>query len=169
METAHERRGGARQNGVSQEATMRLQEIMKSNVFTLPAEASEDEAIELMSRERIHHVVIVRGGKVVGVVSDRDLEASATRFRIKRPVGDLMAPSVVSAAGRTTVREAANLMRGRTIGCLPVVEDGKLAGIVTVSDLLTLLGKGVERPVNTTKRWVMKGRGPRRKAVEHVH
>lgn len=148
---------------------MRLQEIMKSKVVTLPAEASEDEAFELMRRGRIHHIVVVRGGNVVGVVSDRDLDVSTTRFRIKRTVGDVMAPSLVVANGRTTVREAANLMRGRTIGCLPVVEDGRLAGIVTVSDLLTLIGKGAERPVNQTKRWVMKGRGPRRKAAEHVH
>lgn len=145
---------------------MRLQEIMKRKVVTLPAEASEDQALELMRRGRIHHVVIVHGDAVVGVVSARDLDAN--RFRIERTLGDVMAPAV-TATGRTTVREAANLMRGRTIGCLPVVEDGKLVGIVTVSDLLTLIGKGSERPVNQTKRWIMKGRGPRRKADAHVH
>ena len=147
---------------------MRLQEIMERNVVTLPSEASEDQALELMRRGRFHHVVVVHGGEVVGVVSARDLDDSANRFRIERTLGDVMTPAV-TVAGRTTVREAANLMRGRTIGCLPVVEDGKLAGIVTVSDLLTLIGKGSERPVNQTKRWIMKGRGPRRKAEEHVH
>jgi acetoin utilization protein AcuB len=152
----------------SRSEVMRLQEIMKRDVVTLPAEASEDQALELMRRGSFHHVVIVHAGAVVGVVSARDLDDSANRFRIERTLGDVMTPAV-TAAGRTTVREAANLMRGRTIGCLPVVEDGKLAGIVTVSDLLTLIGKGSERPVNSTKRWIMKGRGPRRKAEEHVH
>jgi acetoin utilization protein AcuB len=147
---------------------MRLQEIMKRKVVTLPAEASEDQAVELMRRGRIHHVVVVHGGDVVGVVSARDLNDSANRFRIERTLGDVMTPAV-TATGHTTVREAANLMRGRSIGCLPIVEDGRLAGIVTVSDLLTLLGKGSERPVNQTKRWIMKGRGPRRKADAHVH
>jgi len=60
-------------------------------------------------------------------------------------------------------------MRGRTIGCLPVVEEGRLAGIVTMADLLALLDAGADRPVRPPRRWVMKGRGPRRKAVEHVH
>jgi len=147
---------------------MRLQEIMKRKVVTLPAEASEDQAVELMRRARIHHVVIVHAGTVVGVVSARDLNDSANRFRIERTLGDVMAPAV-TASGHTSVREAANLMRGRSIGCLPVVEDGRLAGIVTVSDLLTLVGKGSVRPVNQTKRWIMKGRGPRRKADTHVH
>jgi CBS domain-containing protein len=64
-----------------------------------------------------------------------------------------------------TIRQAANLLRGRTIGCLPVLEDGKLVGILTTTDLLELIGRASERPVSKGKRWVMKGRGARRKAV----
>jgi len=148
---------------------MRLKEIMKRDVVTLGTEASEEEAREQMRRNRIHHIVVTRGADVVGVVSDRDLEGRLeARSRIARTVGELMTPAVATATSTTTVREAANLMRGRTIGCLPVVEKGKLAGIVTTSDLLTLIGKGIERPVNQTKRWIMKGRGPRRKATAAV-
>ena len=62
------------------------------------------------------------------------------------------------------VRQAANLLRGRTIGCLPVLEDGKLVGILTTTDLLEQIGRGSDRPAKG-KRWVMKGRGPRRKAL----
>jgi acetoin utilization protein AcuB len=147
---------------------MRLKEIMKKDVVTLGAEAPEDEAREQMRRNRIHHIVVIRGADVVGVVSDRDLAAFEPGTRIPRTVGDLMTPAVATATSTTTVREAANMMRGRTIGCLPVIERGKLAGIVTTSDLLTLLGKGAERPVAVSKRWVMKGRGPRRKASASV-
>lgn len=144
---------------------MRLKEIMKKSVVTLGPEAPEDDAREQMRRNRIHHIVVTRGASVVGVVSDRDLESRLrTRERISRTVGDVMTPAVATATTATTVREAANMMRGRTIGCLPVVEKGRLAGIVTTSDLLTLLGKGTERPVSRTKRWILKGRGPRRKA-----
>jgi acetoin utilization protein AcuB len=140
---------------------MRLKEIMKRDVVTLGAEAPEDEAREQMRRNRIHHIVVIRGSEVVGVVSDRDLGPSERSDRIARTVGDVMTPAVATAAPTTTVREAANLLRGRTIGCLPVVERGKLAGIVTTSDLLTLIGKGAERPVTKSKRWIMKDRGPR--------
>ncbi|HET9794429.1 MAG TPA: CBS domain-containing protein [Thermoanaerobaculia bacterium] len=147
---------------------MRLKEIMKRDVVTLGTEAAEDEAREQMRRNRIHHIVVTRGADVVGIVSDRDLETFEPGTRIARTVGDLMTPSVATATSTTTIREAANLMRGRTIGCLPVIEKGRLAGIVTTSDLLTLLGKGSERPVNQTKRWIMKGRGPRRKASASV-
>jgi len=147
---------------------MRLNEIMKRDVVTLSAEAPEDQAREQMRRNRIHHIVVMRGAEVVGVVSNRDLGRFEPGTRIPRTVGDLMTPAVATATGSTTIREAANLMRGRTIGCLPVVEEGRLAGIVTTSDLLTLIGRGAERPVKTSKRWILKGRGPRRKAAVSV-
>ena len=62
-----------------------------------------------------------------------------------------------------TVREAANLLRGRSIGCLPVFDGDQLAGIVTTSDLLELIGRGVERPVAESTRWTL-GRRPSRAA-----
>ena len=73
-----------------------------------------------------------------------------------------MTTSVVAVDRNTTVRRAANLMRGRTIGCLPVVERGRLVGILTVSDLLELLGRGVDRPASPTRR-VLHHRAPHRK------
>ncbi|HET7451198.1 MAG TPA: CBS domain-containing protein, partial [Thermoanaerobaculia bacterium] len=56
-------------------------------------------------------------------------------------------------------------LRGRSIGSLPVLESEKLVGIVTTTDLLTLIGKGAERPIAKPPRWVMKGRGPRRRPI----
>jgi CBS domain-containing protein len=56
-----------------------------------------------------------------------------------------------SITRQDTVRKAANLMRGRPIGCLPVIERGRLVGVVTVTDLLALLGHGIERPDHQTR------------------
>ena len=56
-------------------------------------------------------------------------------------------------AGRTdTIRFIANLMRGRTIGSVPVVDGRRLVGIVTVSDLLEARGRGIERPAKPARR-----------------
>jgi len=57
------------------------------------------------------------------------------------------------------VREAANLMRGHGVSCLPVFNGRRLKGIVTVVDLLELIGRGTERPVRTVERLVLKDRG----------
>lgn len=117
---------------------------------------------------RIHHLVVMNGRAVAGIISDRDLGgARGTRLREGRLVGDLMTANVVTAARTTTVREAANLMRGRSIGCLPVLDKGSLRGIITVTDLLSLIGRGAERPVARAQRAVMRGRGQRRKPFRH--
>ena len=143
---------------------MRIQDVMKKKVETVGMDISIDDAMNRMRTGRIHHLVVTRGAELVGIVSDRDLGGEAAERR-GRTVGDVMTPSVVTARKDTTVREAANLMRGRTIGSLPVVEDGRLVGIVTTTDLLTLIGKGAERPVTKSKRWILKSRGARRKGA----
>src|SRR5262245_14236584 len=84
----------------------------------------------------------------MGVVSDRDLggrlAATATGYRT---VGSLMSPDVVTVDANATVRQIANLMRGRSIGCVVVVDNDRTVGLITVSDLLELIGRGVTRPI----------------------
>jgi CBS domain-containing protein len=68
-----------------------------------------------------------------------------------RSVRDVMTAPPVTAAPEATLRQAANLMRGRTIGSLLVVENGRLVGVVTTTDLLNLLGRGATRPTVRTE------------------
>jgi acetoin utilization protein AcuB len=112
-------------------------------------------------------LVVTGDGGVVGVLSDKDLGGKhGDLVRKGHLVADLMTEKVVVAAPDTTIREAANLMRGHIVDCLPVVDRGKLKGIVTALDLLELIGRGAERPVATGKRWVLKDRG--KPAPAHV-
>jgi acetoin utilization protein AcuB len=136
---------------------MRLFEIMSKDVHTASPAQSVTEALEEMRRRNIHHLVVVENGRAVGIVSSHDRGDG----QAGREVRDVMHAPVVTAPPATTVREAANILRGRTIGCLPVSEDGRLVGIVTTSDLLELLGRGVERPVAESKRWTLGRRQPR--------
>jgi CBS domain-containing protein len=66
-------------------------------------------------------------------------------------VADLMTRHVVTLTPTDTIRRAANVMRGRTIGCIPVTQGRRLVGIVTVSDLLGLLGRGADRPIHAAR------------------
>jgi len=111
-----------------------------------------------MSLHRIHHLVVMERADVLGVVSSRDLKGVPA----ETPIADVMSSEAITADASTTVRRAANLLRGHIIGCLPIVDGRKLVGIVTISDLLTLVGTGAERPVEQGKRWTLKHRGPRR-------
>jgi CBS domain-containing protein len=136
---------------------MRLFEIMSERVETVDSSTSAGDAWERMKRARIHHLVVMEGSRVVGVLSDRDLGGpNGARVRSGRSVADLMTPRVATATPETTVRQAANMLRGYVIGCLPVLEGKRLVGIVTITDLLDLIGRGVERPIRSPNRKTMK-------------
>ncbi len=145
---------------------MRVLDVMTKDVETIsPANAAED-AWELMCRCGFHHLVVTRGSRVVGIFSDRDAGGRrGASLRRGRTVEELMTTHVVTVEPTTTVRKAANLMRGRSIGCVVVTERGRVVGIVTVTDLLELLGRGSDRPVTTSTRWTLKHRTPHRKRV----
>jgi CBS domain-containing protein len=74
-----------------------------------------------------------------------------------------MTEPVITVPRKTPVKRAANLMRGHSIGCLVVTDAGKVVGITTVSDLLELVGRGIDRGAVETKRWTLKHRAPHRK------
>jgi CBS domain-containing protein len=140
---------------------MRVGEVMTPTVYTVGASEPAAAAWELMRLHRVRHLVVTdKEGRVSGILSASDLgDRHGESLRDGRSVADLMTEKVVAATPATTVREAANLMRGHAVNCLPVFKGEKLQGIVTTLDLLSLIGRGAERPVAKTKRWVLKDRG----------
>jgi CBS domain-containing protein len=121
---------------------MRLADIMSTQVKTVGPGATLGEARTLMETAGIHHLVVVEGGLAVGVLSARDLGGRSSSGRDAGLVEDAMSPHIVGMAPRATVRQAANRLRGRGVGCLAVMDDGRLRGIVTTTDLLELIGRG---------------------------
>ncbi len=140
---------------------LRLEHVMNDTVTTIGARESADAAWNLMKMKRIHHLVVVQSGEVVGVLTDRDLGGrNGAKQRDGRLVGDLMSRLPLSAPPEMSVRQAARLLKNRSIGCLPVLAKGRLCGIVTVSDLLEILGRGHAEGLR--ERPTLSRRGPRR-------
>ena len=125
---------------------MRIREIMSEPVEIVAPSMPLDQAAGLMRTLRVHHLVVTEGTKIAGILSAIDLPHPGERHD-GGVVRDVMSLNVATIDEGETVRRAANLMRGRSLGCLVATRKGKLAGIVTVSDLLDLLGKGGERRV----------------------
>jgi acetoin utilization protein AcuB len=143
---------------------MRLQDIMSTDIKTVTPSVTVATARSLMRLSGIHHLLVVDDRRVVGVVSDRDLGGRVAARRGNggaTSIADIMSEHVVTAPADATVRQAANLMRGHGIGCLAIVADEKPIGIVTITDLLELIGRGVERPIERSTRWTLRSRGPR--------
>jgi len=133
---------------------MRLMEIMTTDVQTTSPAEDAEKAFQRMRTQRVRHLVVLEGRRVVGVLSERDVGGTRGRaLRTGKTVGELMAGQVATASPTTTVRQAANLLRARTIGCLPIMEDGKLAGIVTLTDLLELLGRKTQISATVSSRY----------------
>lgn len=144
---------------------LRVQDVMTRDVKTVSPDTGAEAAFELMRQKGFHHLVVTRKGDVVGLLSERDLGGRRRAvIREGHTVGELMAAKPVTVRPDATVRQAANLMRGRSIGSLVVLDQkGRLDGIITASDLLELLGRGAERVPVETKRWTLKHRVPHRK------
>ena len=135
-------------------AAVTVDAIMTAEVTTLDRNDALDIADGLMSMGRLRHLPVTDGGRVVGVVSQRDLFRSAlaaalgfgsqaqTKLMKGLRVKEVMSEPAVTIGVEATVAEAARLMLERKIGCLPVVSGGALVGIVTESDLLRLLTAG---------------------------
>ena len=125
---------------------MRVAEVMTPHVQTVPPGMRAPEAWELMRRRKIHHLVVTERSKVLGVVSDRDGDGpGGAVLRADSSVAEIMSDGVVGVESHESVRKAARLMRTRSIGCLPVFDGKRLVGIVTVSDVLDLVGRRVTR------------------------
>ena len=139
---------------------MRIQDVMTKNVVSVPKEMAVGMARERLRTEEIDHLVIVEGKRVVGIVSSKDILRAAD----DEPLSAVMSRLVVTIEPNATLRRAAGVMRGRAIGCLPVLDEGRLVGIVTTSDLLTALAKGETHAAPPSDRVVLRKRGPRKRA-----
>lgn len=143
---------------------MRVQDIMTTGIETIAPDKSAEAAWQLMRQQGIRHLVVWDGFERVGVLSSRDLGgANGASARRGRTVAELMTRGVVTVLPTTTVRQAANLMRGRSIGSLVVGSPRHAVGIVTISDLLDFLGRGDTSAIVPKRRRLLNHRVPHKK------
>jgi acetoin utilization protein AcuB len=125
------------------ESATRLADIMTRKVSSIGPDSTLEVAHEKMRTAGIHHLVVMKAGHVAGVLSERDVQRARASHYTSRDdvwtVDDVMTARVVVGSPEMTAREAASLLRGYSIGCLPVMDGKELVGIVTTSDLLDLL------------------------------
>lgn len=138
-----------------------VRDVMTRNPITVDPEAPVGTAVAVMRDRAIHHLPVVdEAGRLVGIVTDRDLRSAAfapaiagqlsvsaqrrlrglARLLENVPVREVMTRDVVTTEPGATLAEAAAAMCARRVGSLPVVEGGKLVGMLTERDLLRALG-----------------------------
>ena len=127
-------------------ADMKVKEIMTKNPATLAPDDTVGIAEHVMKFGGIRHLPVVHDGRVVGVVSQRDLfRAAVTNYketngeassRKNITAKELMSAPVITVSTEVDVREAARELMEKRIGCLPVLEGESLIGLITKTDIL---------------------------------
>lgn len=124
---------------------------MKRDPITISQETGILEASRLLRQHKIRHLPVVKGGRLVGILTDRDLKrvspSPATSLSVyevnylldKLETKEVMTKPVVTVTPKTTIEEAAKLLLAHKIGGLPVVEEEMLVGILTETDVLEAL------------------------------
>ena len=136
---------------------MQIHEIMSTNVVTIGPREAASAAWSRMRRRGIRHLVVMDEDRVVGVLSERDLGGrSGAATRKNRVVRDLMTPRVETADPEASVDDAAELMRRRLIGSLPVVDGDDLVGIVTATDVFEALENGAGTPLSRAEQQLLR-------------
>jgi CBS domain-containing protein len=126
-------------------------EIMIGSPVTLTPDDTLDLANDVISLGRIRHIPVMDGGKLVGLLSERDLIGAAANriFGLKQKsrsallkaelIKNVMKKRVVTVAPETPIKELARLMAEKKIGCVPVVDNGTLVGLITTTNVLRYL------------------------------
>jgi CBS-domain-containing membrane protein len=130
-----------------------VREIMMGSPVTLSPTATLDLANDVISLGRIRHIPVLDDGKLVGLLTERDLIGAAANriFGLKQKtrsallkgelVKNVMKKRVVTVTPDTPITDAARLMADKKIGCVPVLSNGTLVGLVTTTNILRYLEK----------------------------
>jgi CBS domain-containing protein len=123
-------------------------EIMMGSPVTLKPEDTLDLANDVIALGRIRHIPVVDDGRLVGIITERDLIGAAASqiFGLKQKsksallksvlIKEVMKKRVITAAPDTPIKDIAHLMAEKKIGCVPVVSAGAVVGLVTTTDIL---------------------------------
>jgi CBS domain-containing protein len=129
-------------------ADLRVRDIMGRNLVTISVSERLSTVEDIMTLGHVRHMPVVQGGKLVGVVSERDLlraslsvlsehrGAERRAFLHVVEIARVMSAPPIVIGPEATIEEAARVMAEKKIGCLPVVENDHLIGMVTETDVL---------------------------------
>ena len=128
-----------------------------AEVFSVPAQATVREAAALLARERIGALPVLESGRVAGIVSERDIVyalAGAGEAVLDRAVATVMTTPAVTVEPGVSVLAALSDMSKRRIRHLPVVAGGRLAGIVSIGDLVAYRIRRIEEEAEAMRAYI---------------
>ena len=112
---------------------MLVRDYMSSKVITVEPQCRIADARAMLRKQRVRQLPVVRKDRLAGIVTDRDLRGASTAVKT---VAEVLTAKPTVVAPDAPIDEAARLLRSLKVGALPVVEDTRLVGIITTTDVL---------------------------------
>lgn len=137
-----------------------LQEILQKkghDVWKIPPDSTVYEALSLMAAKNVGALVVVEGSRVVGIISERDyarnviLQGKSSR---DTPVKDIMTSPVYYVRPTQTALECLALMTDKRIRHLPVLEDDRLAGVISIGDVVKAIIEAQESVIRQYEEYI---------------
>ncbi|VAW21032.1 CBS domain protein [hydrothermal vent metagenome] len=128
-----------------------------NNVITLPPTASLSEVCETLAKKRIGAVLIVDGAKIAGIISERDIVrklAAAGAGALDSAAADCMTKKLVTCTRSDTIPFIMEKMTEGRFRHIPVVEDGKLVGVISIGDVVKHRIAEVEREADELRSYI---------------
>jgi len=129
--------------------TITIADVMTKSVISVDSTITINEAAKMMEDAKVGAIIVMEDNSPVGIITDRDFSVKvvAHAYQITAPVKQIMSSPLFLIDSDEPVRIAADLMHDREIRKLPVIEDGKVVGIITATDIVNLLAVSVEDDV----------------------
>ena len=136
---------------------MLVRDYMTTEMVTVQETDTLLDATMFFVRSTFRHLPVVRGRQLVGVITERDVKQYApsvlsgisaedyNSIMETTPISRVMARSPITVRPEQSVLEAAKLLYAKRLGCLPVVQDNELVGIITTTDMLKVLAQILEK------------------------
>ena len=114
-----------------------VSEIMSTDLITLEQTETVSKAAETMTEHNIRHIPIVGSqNQVIGIISQRDVLKAGVLSGSDRPISDIMTTEILSTHPKNSLRAAGLTLQKHKYGCLPVIDNDALVGIITDSDFV---------------------------------
>jgi CBS domain-containing protein len=129
---------------------MLVKDVMNKNVVVAKDSATVREASRVMKNYDIGSLVVLRGTEIIGIVTERDIVNSVASSKDSdvTEIKDVMSKKVITVSPEQTIEEAVDMMVEHKIKKLPVVESGKIKGIITASDIVVVEPKLIASVAN---------------------
>ena len=126
--------------------TITIEDVMTKSVISADISTTISETAKMMEDAKVGSVIIMKNNTAVGIVTDRDfaIKVVAHAYEISSPIKQIMSSPLLSINSDQSVRNAADLMYERGIRKLPVLNDDKVVGMITATDIVNLLAVSVE-------------------------